>query len=443
MKKVICSILIFAFIQASWAQEAIQSPELIHQDVELKLRLLNTMIRTEAKLEFVLGQLEAQGLSPEKFDAAWEQSFAEITQDYVQTQSRLGGLSQHDQGILSKFLKNFHWRELSRLHLKIWRNLKNTTRSKGLGLAGALVLGNILNWVVPYTLTLLGQPYLAAIVFAAPVNPPSILLHHAITSVLLERKMRVLLGSKAALNEYRALDRRVLEALSLEKKGDYFTLVELPEGKIFSARAQSFLGSIRQIFGLSSKQLNSAEIKRFLKKEQVDDLIVMGLLNDPLLSEEVKVSMVIQELTKFEHGALFQSFKLHFADFLVQRPLRRVSTQSLESWARTFTSAKSQQDIYTAIMRSPIDVHPYHLLTTWEQIILPELVRRDIIEYAQMRRLVSSFLAFKVQKEMALEDLTSHQTINDLGQYFRVSMGNGRNQCFRTQQEVIKSLLAH
>lgn len=409
----------------------------------MKLRLLNTMLKTEAKLELALGELEAQKLSPEKFDAAWEQSFAEITQEYVQTQSRLGGLSKQDQGLLSKLLTHFRWRELSRLHLKVWRNLKNTTRAKGPGLAGALVLANILNWVVPYTLTLLGQPYLAAIIFAAPVNPPTIFLHHAVTSVLLERKMRALLGSKEAVREYRALDRKVLEVLLLEKKGDYFTPVELGSGDVFYARSQSLLGSIAQLFGLSSRQLNSKQIKRFLRKKQYDDDIIKGLLNDSLLSEEVKVSMVIQELTKNVHGELFQSFKLHFSEFLIKRPIRQVSIDSLESWVRSFRRAKSAQDIEAAIMRSPIDVHPYHLLTTWEQIILPELVRGDIIEYAQIRRLVARFLSFKVQKEISIAELTSQQTIRDLGQYFRGAMGNGSTQCFRSQQEVIKSLLVH
>ncbi len=411
-----------------------------HQDVDLKMRLMNTMVQTQKRLELSLANLESQNLSPEKFDQEWTKSFREITEEYVSKQTEIGGFSIEDKKPLQAMMEKLRWSELSQLHLKIWRNSLTIARTSGLSLLGSLVIANILNYVIPYFLTMFGQPVLAAIIFIAPVNPPTIFLHHGVTSIQFEMRMRQLMGGKQAVKEYRQLNNNILKELALVKKTDFFVPITDDGPVYFVASANSIKATIAKKFGLVKEELTLNEIRKFLQQEKLTEPVYMGLLNDSVLDERVKVMMIINQLSTDPRSELFARFKLRFSRFMVAMPGSPREVEGIHHWVRSIIQAKSTQDIYTLISRAPRDIHPFHLLSAWEEIIVPELARGDQLNYRQMRKLASGFHTFKIKKELDLTELRSGPLIAELSAYFTDSLDLGRRSCFRSQQEIIKSL---
>lgn len=411
-----------------------------HQDVDLKMRLMNTLVQTQKRLELSLTGLESQNLSPERFDQEWTKSFREITEEYINKQSEIAGLSTEDKKPVRGMMHSLRWSELSQLHLKLWRKSKVIARTSGVNLLGSLIIANILNYVIPYFLTLMGQPVLAAIIFIAPVNPPTIFLHHAVSSMQFEMRMRKLIGGKQAVKDYRKLNEDILKELALVKKTDYFVPALGEEPVYFIASNTNIKATIAKKFGLASEQLSIGEIRQFFVREGLTEPAYMGLLDDPILEERVKVIMIINHLSTDTRPDLFARFKLRFSKFMVAMPSSPQEVDSIYQWVRSITQSKSTQDIHTLISRAPRDIHPFHLLSVWEEIIIPELARGDQLNYRQMRKLASGFHMFKIKKELDLTELRSGPVIAELSAYFTESMDLSRRSCFRSQQEIIKSL---
>ena len=232
----------------------------------------------------------------------------------------------------------------------------------------------------------------------------------------------------------------LFRSLALSKATDYFVPIQASDSESFRVKGSSLKNYISRQFGLSTNDLTLAGIKKFLSDQEVKDPILSGLINDPKLSEKVKVSMLIHQLSISDRPELFSSFKLRFSDFIVKRPLPPMEIVALEKWAKAIIRSRSAQDIYALIESAPKDVHPYHLLTTWEQVIIGELARGNQLDYKQMRNIAKRFQFFRIKKEIQLEELESEKIISELGEYFKSAMA-GPKSCFRTQSEIIRSLL--
>lgn len=437
MIRILLFVLLFisAIVEASTLEEEVG---LIHDRVDLKLRLMNTVIQTNQRLELALGGLEREGLTHREFDERWAKAFESITKDYIEEQMSIAPLSAGDKNILRKFFDQLKWSEISQLHLKTWHKLRPIARAKGVTLMAAIVVANILNYVIPYTLTMLGQPYLGAVIFAAPVNPPTVFVYQVITRAKLEIEMRKILGGAKGVRAYRQLERQVLEELSLSRATDYFSALPIDESSQFKVRKGGLFDRIVGLFGLRQEDLSLNSIKNFLKDEGALDPVYERLLKDDELSESVKASMLIQEISKSE---LFSKFKLRFSKNIVQRPRVPLEMMALEKWVNKILRSKSAEDIFAQIQNAPNSVHPYHLLTTWEQIILPELAIGEQLGYKQIRALSTRFHSFRLKKELFLEELTFEGVRGDLLSYYRSALRVNRKSCFHTPGEAIEQLL--
>ncbi len=439
MRRLLIFIL-FTFSLNLSASSLEEEVGLIHDRVDLKLRLMNTVIQTNQRLEIALGGLERAGYEHEEFNRRWALEFRAITEKYIEEQMRIGELSSSDKNVFRKFFKHLKWSELSELHLKTWRKLRPVARAKGVTLMGALVIVNILNYVVPYTLTMLGQPYLGAMIFAAPVNPPTVFVYQTIARIKLEIEMRKILGGSKGVRAYRALDREVRNALSLKSASDFISGAYISEDQAVRVRAGGIIDTVVRLFGLRKNDLSLAGLRRFLKEEDALSPIYQQLLSNRDLSEPERVSMMITELSK-EEGELFSKFKMRFSASLVNKPRAPLELIPLENWALKVLSSKSTEDIFYYIKNVPQSVHPYHLLTTWEQIILPGLAHGEQLSYKQMRALSKRFQGLRLKKELFLSELTFEGVREDLLEYFRSGVSLNRKSCYHTPGEVIEQLL--
>ncbi len=439
MKRLILLILLtfsFAALSSSLEEEV----GLIHDKVDLKLRLMNTIIQTNQRLELVLGSLEREGASHEEFERKWALEFEAIAKNYIEEQMRLGAVTTADKRVLRKFFEQLKWDELSQLHLKTWRKLRPIARAKGVTLMAALVVVNILNYVVPYTLTLLGQPYLGAVIFAAPVNPPTVFVYQSIARIKTEIEMRKILGGAKGVRAFRELDRKVLAELSLVRATDYFTALPASEDMAIRVREGGLFDTVIRLFGLRSEDLSLNGLKRFLKDEKALSPIYEQILRDRDLSESVKTSLIIHNLSQ-EDGTLFSKFKIRFSKNIVKRPRIPLEMTSLEAWVARVLKSKSAEDIFFQLQNTPSKVHPFHLLTTWEQVILPELAHGEQLSYREMRSLTTRFNAFRLKKELFLEEMSVQSVRADMQRYFRGALRRGAKACFHTPGEVIGQLL--
>lgn len=404
------------------------------------MRLMNTVIQTNKRLELALGTLERENLASDEFDRKWALEFEKITKDYIEEQMSAGPLSKLDKNILRNFFKKLRWSEISQIHLKMWKKLRPIARAKGVTLMASLVVANILNYVVPYTLILLGQPYLGAVIFAAPVNPPTIFIYQVISRVKMEIELRRELGSFKEVREYRALNKQVREELALYKTTDFLVGRPLEDGSQFRLAKSSLLDTVSRIFGLRKNDMTIKGIQGFLKDEDRLSTLYERLLKDADLSEPVKAAMLIQEISTRD-PELFSKFKLRFSRYLVSSQRAPLEMEVLEMWVAKTLKSKSAEDIYQNLLEAPEEIHPYHLLTTWEQILLPELASGEQLSYKQMRALTTRFTSFRLKKDLFLEELDATSVKTDFLRYFRSNLDVKRGSCFHTPAEVIGHLL--
>lgn len=442
--KIIFLLIFNAFILSSThgQDNELQPLERLSSQADLRLRLLNTVIETNRRLELSLEGLEREGLAPEEFDRRWGEELRRQTSEYIEQHLNIVQLDEQKKSTVRRVLNSVRWERLGQLYQKVWRFARQTARRSGVGLAISLAVANVLNYIIPYLLTMAGQPLIAAIIFAAPVNPPTIFLHQAVVSARQKMELRSILGSREAVQEYHRLNVEVRKSLALEKTSDYFLPLDLEQGEFIRAREGRLLDFIKRSLGIARDESFRLEtLASYLKRENVTEPIVEQLIVDTHLSEKAKLAMALQHLSVSLDGETFAKLKHFFSETVGVKQLAPNEFRALSRWVDEVLKGRSTQDLFASIGRAPASVHPMHLLTTWEQILLPELARGEQLSYVQVRHLGTRFHGFKVRKELGISELEFSAVLQDFSRYLREGLDARRGQCFRTPREVIQGLL--
>jgi hypothetical protein len=427
-----------AQVQAQGLDEATRLRH-FHSDLELKSRLLNTMVRTNERLNLTWDGLEARNLSPDQFERQWAESFETITKEYVETQLRIGGFDTRELGVVKMLFNQIRWNEMSKVYSATFRSMRNFARLHGTSLLAVLILTNLTQIVLVPFFTLIGQPLMALLVIKVPTTIPAVYLHHVISNASFERRMRQLFSSKEAYREYKKLDRRVLEVLHLTSKSDL--VIPLPgDNEVIALKKTSMFKTLSQQFGFAEDHLNLSNVRSFMRKNGIHDAVLWGLHNDPNLSEKTKLIMMTYHLATNSEEQIMIKFRQRFSSSFSTLQSRPQGLAALERWTNQLLAARTPHDVDRLLQLLPREVAPQYLVAAWSEVILPEFAKGDQFTYGQIRQLSKRFHAFKIQMEVDPNEWNHPRLINELQSYFKSSLNSSHRGCYRSFQEVITTL---
>lgn len=431
-----------ALSQVAFANSTSDDLLRFHLDVDLKVKLLSTMIQVDRQLTQAHDQLSSQNLSPQEFDRRFADQFKIITESYVQTQVSHGAVTVEQKNIIQRILSQLNWAQLSKVFLSTYRSMRVFTRTHGIGLMAALILTNVVQYSIGYLLVLAGQPVIALTLTQIPTTPPTIFAHHVISNAMMKKKMTSILGGEQAYKDYKKMKKDVLKHLHLHHAQDVFVPVVHSSGSsAITLNQSSTFTKIAQQFNLARDKLTVTSLRGFLQKNQIDDAILFTLLRDSTISEYARLTMALTHMSEHLSVEHFSAFKHQFSKNFTTIPNVDGEFDKLHEWIKRAVVSRSKNDLEAAIRQPPTGVHPQHIFESWEKIILPELARGDQLSYQDIRQLATRFHSIKVENEMRSQPLDYSSVRQNLNDYFKQALNARSRQCFRSQQEIIVQLL--
>lgn len=410
-------------------------------DVRLKLKLHDTLLRTQTKLELKLGHLENLKLSESEFQQRWSSEFKTITQDYLQEQMENYQLDTNQINAIKSKLAKLNWTEFSSFFLLKVKSLKAFVRHVGAGMFMAVVLTNILQAIFPIILSVLGMnPMIGIIMLNIPTTLPVIYAYQLVGNSLYRIKLTEAVGGKEAYLKLKELQKDVLKNLDIAHIHDHILPLDF-SGDTIVIPKQSLLTQVAQFFGLKKDRLTLKTLKKFMTEQKIDDQLAWGLVNSPKLSQQDKIALLMthfhESLELDKRAALRLSFSANFTEL----NLHTQNWNSTSEWVKQTLNSKSEHDIFFHLERMPDELSPQELSAIWEEILLPEFSKSEQLSYVQMRKAVVKFHAYKLEVETIDHRTMTTELRQKFLQYLGSAMQSKAKGCFNTHQQVIESLL--
>lgn len=419
----------------------ISSPFEAAFDIQMKLKLHDTLLRTQTKLELKLGHLESLKLPEKEFQQQWTNEFRTITQDYLQEQMETFQFNAKQINAVKSKLRSLNWAEFSSFFLTKVKALKSFVRLSGSGVFMALVLTNILQFVFPIILSVLGMnPLIGIIMLNIPVTLPVIYAYQLVDNSLYRMKLIKAIGGKEAYLQYQEIQKEVMKNLDIAHIQDHILPLDLAGDTVVIPR-QTIVTKVSQFFGLKKELLSIKTLREFMIDQKINDQLAWGLLNAPQLSQQDKIAMLMmhfhESLEQEQRSALRLRFSANFSE--LNRQVENWS--SVSEWVKKTLTSKSEQDLFYHLERMPEELRPQELSAIWEEILLPELSKKEQLNYTQMRKSVLQFHAYKLEVETIDHKTMTSELRQKFLQYFSSAMQSKAKGCFNTHQQVIETLL--
>lgn len=410
-------------------------------DAHLKLRLHSTLLRTQTQLDLKLGHLQSLQLPEEQFLAEWTKEFKLITNNYVAEQMENHSFDSRQISAVKRQLSKLNWQEFSAYFLKQVAHLKSFTRLSGVGLFSAVVLTNILQWIMPFVLSAIGlNPIWGIIMLQVPTTLPVIYAYQLATGFLYKMKLIKALGSREAYEQYKKIQKLSLQELNLKHIQDHILGLDQNGSAVIIARPNP-LTQVSQMLGFKKDQLTLKTLKSFMQEQKIEDNFAWGIANDTQLKAQDKVAMILTHFQDSLEANQRAQLRLRFSDSFTIITRNVENWGQISSWVDQTIKSKSPQDLFYHLERMPDELRPQELSAIWEEILLPELSKNEQISYTQMRRAVKKFHAYKLEVEKLDHRSMTPQLREKFFDYFQVSMKTKKQGCFNTHQQVIETLL--
>lgn len=410
-------------------------------DAHLKLRLHSTMLRTQNQLDLKLGHLRSLNLPEEKFLDAWTEEFKLITNDYLQEQMSIHSFDSKQVLTLKQQMSKLNWREFSRYFIDQVTLLKSFTRISGVGLLLVIVLTNILQIVLPFVLSAVGySPIWAIILLKIPTTLPIIYAYQLTDNMVYKLKLTRALGGKEAYEQYKDLLNASLKSLNIKHIQDHILPLD-QQGIAVIIPRPSPITQVSQLFGLRKDQLTLNTLKKFMIEQNIEDQLAWSLANDKKLNSQDRVAMLMTYFHNNLDSADSSQLRLRFSKSFTTISKDVDNWKEVSSWISETLKAQSIHDLFFHLQRMPEELRPQELTAIWDEILLPELAKNELLSYTQMRRSVSRFHAYKLQVASLDHMKMTPELKEKFFDYFQQSINTDKYGCFNTHQQVIETLL--
>jgi hypothetical protein len=433
MRSFLFLILYSLLIQTSWAQESLKA------EYQFSLEFTNVILQ-------VGHEIERENPGIRNFDdiekVKFEKIFKEKINTYAEFYAESLELPPSKKNIFLEPFRAMNVKNVWELFAVSFKKVKVLFKRKGFGVAIAVMMGMISDYVVPGILINMGLPQFIPVSAMTPWSVMYSTIPGSIEKLVVKRKIVKALGSKEKYLKYRDHLETVQKELRLKNPDNFlFPLRQMvDETEVIVVARNTWVKSMMGKLGFFQDSVSYQSLLRFMVGNGItNDYVqyVMTLKAD----RKVKTTLLIQHILSSDDENLKLSFRKKFS-----KQIFKLKTQDqwagLMEWTKKMMDVQTLEDMQKLMSQIPDQLDSREIVALWEHMILPHYAEEFDMKYVEYRKLVQNFEAMKASLDEEVDKSFKEAGKDLFHHYFSRSFRSGSlGGCSRSHDQVLKALM--
>ncbi len=414
--------------------------ELLGQ-LDLRLKLNSLILEVAAQID-----REHPALTPwmpeDRITAVFKEKAKHYAEFYL---ARIDNLGPQQKSVFLRAFEKIQWHNIVKLWKQSSLGIQTMFKRKGFGIAIAIILGLVSEYMVPLILTNLNLHWLLPIAPFIPYQVIYSLVPKKIIDLRIRLKLSRSLGGHRAYQAYMHQEKLVRANLKKMKVDDLL----LPLGENLHATEVVSLGhsrwfkSLIQRFGFNDSTFTYTTLRSFMRENEIHDDYIKMIVEHPRMKDWQKAALITPHLFETLEEEKLTLFRERFDKSILQ--LRSLSPwEGFEKWTGDLLRAKSVAEINQLLLEVPPGTPSRLILDVWDKIVLPKYASHTKFNYFHYRRLVEDFSVMRAEILNNAQEgwnLSVHQKFLH---YLGTSVGDKAfTDCQNSGQQVLRFLLTN
>jgi len=315
-------------------------------------------------------------------------------------------------------------------------------KRKGFGVAIAVMMGMISDYVVPGILINMGLPQLIPVSAMTPWSVMYSTIPGTLEKLVVKRKIVKALGSKEKYLQYRDHLERVQKELRLKNPDNFlFPMRQLgEETEVIVVARNTWVKSMMGKLGFFQDSVSYQSLLRFMVGNGITNDYVQYVMT-LRVDRQVKTTLLIQHILNSDDDNLKLSFRKKFSKQIFKLKTRD-QWAGLMDWTKKMMEVDKVEDMMKLMNQVPDQLDSREIVALWEHIILPRYAEEFDMKYIEYRKLVRNFEAMKSTLNEELDKSFKEAGKDLFFNYFSRSFTSSSiGSCSRSHDQVLKALV--
>lgn len=350
---------------------------------------------------------------------------------------------KHNQ--FKSIFSNLKWDQIKTIFKKAHLGIEFVFKKRGFGIGIAIMCGMLSEYLVPFALINIGLAKLIPLSMMTPWSVIYSFVPNLANKIKIQNMLLDTLGSKEKVKAYLAQQDEIYQALKVSGPSDLIIPIKNmnQELEYLVVNQHPWWRSVLSKIGFKPDGISLNEIISFLEENQAMNLYTNNIIEDANLSNFEKINLLTEEIFSKNASPLTDKFRITFSNSINKLNIKNDQWESIWEWALKAKKVSSLEELKNLTKQIPDTMSAYHLALIWEQILLPEYVKKMDLNFATSRKLVTEFDLYKTKLNLKGSNAVNDEIIHETFTYInKVVEGHHFKGCHNNSQKIMTYLLS-
>ena len=339
---------------------------------------------------------------------------------------------------------NLKWDQVKTLIKKAHLGIEFVFKKRGFGIGIAIMCGMLSEYLVPFALINIGLAKLIPLSMMTPWSLIYSFVPNLANKMKIQNMLVETLGDKEKVKAYLAQQDEIYQILKVSGPSDLIIPLKdmNRELEYLVVNQHPWWRSVLSKIGFKPDGISLNEVVNFLEINQALNSYTNSIIEDGNLSNFEKINLLTEEIFAKNDSGLADKFRLSFSNSINQVVRKDGDWELIWEWTLKARKVNSLAELKVLTKQIPDQMSAYHLALIWEQILLPEYVKKMDLNFTTSRKLVTDFELYKTKLNLkgtnAVNDELIHETLTYIN---KVVEGHHFNGCHNNVQKIMTFLL--
>ncbi len=288
-------------------------------------------------------------------------------------------------------LSRIHWNKIIPIIKTSFVGLSGFFKRRGVGIVVAMMVGQVMEYSVYFSLYALGLAKFIPLSMAIPYGTLLSIIPSVVERFRIKRMLTSLLGGQEQYRAYQLQMKKSLEKLKMKNLDQILFPIEMPDADVGTIDAlvlskNSWWHSLLTRLGLNPRDLSYPSLNLYVMMNKHEDKYIKSVKESDALTQPMKTALIVEHLMRTLDKKHRLKFQARFSNNFT-KVKRSHYWRALEDWTLAIMQAQNVDDIRKSMANIPYGVTPQQVLELWENIILPHYSTSLNIKYTSYRKL--------------------------------------------------------
>lgn len=348
----------------------------------------------------------------------------------------------------SKFkliFSNLKWEQIKKILKKAHLGVEFIFKKKGFGIGIAIMCGALSEYLVPFALINIGLAKFIPLSMMTPWSVIYSIVPNLVTKIKIQNMLEATLGDKEKVKAYLAQQDEIYNLLKVSGPSDLIIPLKdmNQELEYLVVNQHPWWRSVLSKIGFKPDGISLNEVITFLEDNQVANSYTNSIIEDSNLSNFEKINLITEHIFSRSDSNISDKFRLTFNESINKVIRKDNHWELIWEWTLKAKKVSTIEELKVLTQNLPEQMTSYHLALIWEQILLPEYVKKMDLNFTTSRKLVTDFELYKTKLNLKTSQATKEELVHETFNYLnQVALGHHFKGCKNNPQKIMTYLLS-